>query len=183
MRRWQCNCGAYNTWVEKHCEACGTQRGKAVESPESREGRLCPVDDAPLDSRGFCARGNGFALDAKCPFVCPLCRSALTWSGGCDSCKGTGRSPAPRELWAFPGDRYEPQGGHFVRVCGPRKACTPEENKAGLKAIRAILADAPVTTGKPPGRHQRAEVLAQARQLLEAVASPSRSEPMGRLTP
>ena len=76
-------------------------------------------------------------MTMNCPFVCPLCRNPRMWSGGCFYCHGT--STGRREDWAFPGDRYELDGGHFVKVCGPRRACSVEENAAGFAALRVIL--------------------------------------------
>jgi len=41
-----------------------------------------------------------------------------------------------RDTWTFPGDRYEHQACSWVRIDGPRKACTRAEN---LEAITMVL--------------------------------------------
>jgi hypothetical protein len=40
----------------------------------------------------------------------------------------------------MPGDCYEVVGAHRLKVCGPRRACTPQENAAVLKTIIALAA-------------------------------------------
>jgi len=69
--------------------------------------------------------------------ACPHCRGPLDWDGGCNRCHGctTGR----KEDWTFPGDKYELQKGHWQRVEGPRRACTPEENAAGFAKLYDVL--------------------------------------------
>lgn len=42
----------------------------------------------------------------------------------------------------MPGDCYETVGAHRVKVCGPRRCCTPQENAAALGLIKEILARA-----------------------------------------
>ncbi len=92
-----------------------------------------------LDEWGYCATGGGYPITQACPLVCPLCRSALTWGGGCTSCKGTS-TRADRTSWTFPGDLYEVQRGHWVKVGGPQKACTPDQNKACALIVDKVLA-------------------------------------------
>jgi hypothetical protein len=158
--RWTCRqCQANNSWIEKVCEACGQERGVGTQEPAA--GRACLIDGGMLDARGWCRAGDGYPIDMKCPFVCPLCRAPLSWSGGCDTCKGTGTPAAPRERWAFPGDRYEIRLGHYVKVDGPRRACSVEENKAGLARVRAVLAGAPIleAVDPPPAPRRRRGVI------------------------
>jgi hypothetical protein len=74
-----------------------------------------------------------------CPFACPMCRKPLEWSGACYACHGT--ITGQREDWSFPGDRYELERGHWVKVAaGPRPACSRVENRAGAGDLVRIFA-------------------------------------------
>ena len=86
-------------------------------------------------------------MTVRPPYVCPLCRHPLTWEGGCESCHGT--STGRREEWTFPGDRYELEAGHFVKVAGPRRAMTSAENTLGLADCIAALGDFPPELESP----------------------------------
>jgi hypothetical protein len=108
--------------------------------------RRCPHDGAELEASGFCARGGGFPLGQPCRFACPICGGALDWSGGCDRCHGA--ASGHREDWSFPGDRYDcyddkgkpiGDGVHWVKTDGPRRACSPEENRENAALLRRTL--------------------------------------------
>lgn len=96
---------------------------------------------------GFCMAGNGYPLGTACPFVCPICRQPLDWSGGCVSCHGC--TTGKREDWTFPGDGYYTHevdgkqigdGHHWVKgQDGPRPAATLAESQAAVRKIKAML--------------------------------------------
>jgi len=90
-----------------------------------------------LFASGLCSATGGYPATSSCPLACPICRGPLGWDGGCERCHGC--TSGQREDWAFPGDRYELDKGHWQKVDGPRKACTPEENAAGFARLRAVL--------------------------------------------
>jgi hypothetical protein len=94
--------------------------------------------------------------------VCPICRGSLGWDGGCRRCYGSS-TPSDRTTWTFPGHRYEREGVHWIEVEGPRRACSPEENKAAMAVVKAVLAGA--TTGNAFERLQ--DVLAKHGRLPE----------------
>ena len=102
---WTCACGVVNPKVRRKCEHCGEFR-PATDTPRGQLPSRCWYDGGELDALGFCMRGQGFPVDLKCPFVCPFCRSPLSWSGGCDACKGT-PTPKLHDTWTIPGTRYE----------------------------------------------------------------------------
>jgi hypothetical protein len=94
-------------------------------------------------------------LPQKRKTACPHCRQPLGWDGGCLSCYGapSGR----REEWNFPGmrfDRYNDSGkpygdGHHWMLMDSdlnRSACSIEDNRDGLRAIKAILGRGPLAT-------------------------------------
>lgn len=152
MAYWICSgCGVRNREQDDRCEECGIRaapRGQRAAEDEEVERRTCACGGS-LDARGFCGRGNGFPMVVRCPFVCPRCRYPLHWDGGCESCRGT--STARREDWAFPGDRYELEAGHYVKVAGgPRSACSSVENLLGLADCVAALGDAPLVQPLAP---------------------------------
>lgn len=110
----------------------------------------CPFDGTQLDpGTGFCLSGNGYPEGVPCPFVCPICRHRLEWSGACYGCHGS-ETPSDRATWSFPGARYETHdedakpigdGQHRVKIAEPgRRACTPAENAAGFAEVRRLLA-------------------------------------------
>jgi hypothetical protein len=123
MTTWVClRCEAQNRG--RTCEACGWER-VAVAAPAVWH---CPADGAPLRENGWCTSGRGYALSAKCPFACPLCRQPLHWSGGCPHCHGC--TTGDREDWTYPGDRWEvdDESKHWRRVLvGARPATTKAE--------------------------------------------------------
>ena len=164
---WTCPCGALNGRGDRACGACGESRAGHVplepEAPRSR--RLTCDCGASLLASGLCSATGGYPATSSCPLACPICRGPLAWDGGCERCHGctTGR----REDWAFPGDRYELDKGHWQRVDGPRKACTPEQNAAGFAAIRTILG---VDVAHPsPSRHGLAPIDPSIREKLRGT--------------
>jgi hypothetical protein len=52
----------------------------------------------------------------------------------CHGCT-TGR----REDWSYPGDRYELEKQHWVKVGGPSRAIVVEGNLSAMRALRAML--------------------------------------------
>ena len=103
---------------------------------DSRQARTCDCS-ARLLASGLCSATGGYPASARCPHACPICRGPLGWEGGCERCHGC--TTGQREDWTFLGDRYELDKGHWQKVDGPRKACTPEQNAAGFAAIRTLL--------------------------------------------
>ncbi len=89
-------------------------------------------------------------MGISCPFVCPICRGQLEWSGACFGCHGTAM-PTDRASWSFPGARYETHdeggkalgdGQHCVKIAeAGRRACTPEENRAGFAEVQRVLTE------------------------------------------
>jgi len=119
----------------KGCKLCGWQ--VPAETAPTRPPRTLCDCGASLLASGLCSAAGGYPATSSCPLACPICRGPLAWDGGCERCHGctTGR----REDWTFPGDRYELDKGHWQRVDGPRKACTPAQNAAGFAQLRAAL--------------------------------------------
>jgi len=150
MKTWPCDCGAENRVKSTACHSCGNPRpGRASRAPGAAMApkipETCPIDRARLQADGFCPQGGGYLLTLPCPFACPICRKPLAWDGGCEACKGC--TTGDRRDWTFPGDRYEIEGGHWVRWAkGPRPACTVAENAAGFAAIRAVLGSGQAST-------------------------------------
>lgn len=102
-----------------------------VEQPKGDSAEIpsqCPADSASLDYRGFCELGRGYPESMRCPFVCPLCRKRLTWSGACFFCFGA--NSASRHDWTMPGDRYELRERHWVFVSGPGQVVSIEDGMA-----------------------------------------------------
>ena len=135
------------------CPQCGWRKallgGMQSSAPAAKVPAHCPADGGRLQADGWCETGQGYFEHMSCPFPCPICRQPLSWNGGCDTCKGC--TSGNREDWTFPGERYEFEGAHWRRVAGleaGRRACTVEENMAGARAVRDILARAAVTLAK-----------------------------------
>lgn len=155
MPDWACRkCGAINLDAQADCEGCGRARSAAHE-PQMRT--FCPYDGGHLGDFGMCEKGKGFPLGTMCPFSCPLCRHPLEWDGRCEQCHGS-YTTGDRAQWTFPGDRYDlyddqgqpiGDGRHWVKTDGPRKACTPDENKVAALHIRRILARGALKSEKP----------------------------------
>ena len=146
---WTCpSCDAKNKPRAVECENCGSERPTQA-TPKGQLPVRCWYDGGRLDAQGVCDQGQGFPLGAPCPFVCPLCRHHLEWSGVCFGCPGS-ETPSDRAPWSFPGARYETHdedgkpvgdGQHRVKMAeagGGR--CTPEENRAGFAEVRRQLA-------------------------------------------
>ena len=92
--------------------------------------------------------GNQLYAPVPCPFHCPVCRGRLDWDGGCVRCHGT--KTGERAEWCFPGDRYERDESHWVKVAsGPRMACSYEENQTAMANIKRILAGGPMAVTTP----------------------------------
>lgn len=108
-------------------------------APQEAPPRLT-CDCGALLVNGLCRTSGGYPATSACPFSCPICRQPLAWSGACERCHGC--RTGDREDWAFPGQRYELEKGHWQRAetVTERAACTPEENLAGLAEVRAALA-------------------------------------------
>jgi hypothetical protein len=143
MHRWICpRCG---TRVRgETCRRCGIDRPAEPGRPppervEWTKPESCPNDGALLDDHRYCHRGRGYAAGTECPFSCPLCRGPLGWAGDCQQCHGT--TTGRREDWTFPGQRYEFDGGHYKLVdpATMRPVCSPEDNAAAMRALRALL--------------------------------------------
>ena len=147
MNLWKCGCGALNESSDVNCEACGVKGpGAPTQLPASTR-MTCPVDGAAM-VRGICTRGGGAPMTDRCPFACPICRKPLEWCGTCYSCHGA--VTGSRADWTFPGDRYELEDGHWIKVLdGPRRACTPAENQAGARELLRVLAGAPMLRKRP----------------------------------
>jgi hypothetical protein len=92
--------------------------------------------------------GQRFTLAVKCPWVCEYCRTRLTWDGGCYECHGSVTS-WDKDTWTFPGDKYERDGWHWVKIDGPRACMLGAENAAGFAQIRSILAKVGELPGAP----------------------------------
>ena len=80
-----------------------------------------------------------FTLATPCPYACPTCRHALSWNGGCLTCYGSANS-GDRDTWTFPGDRYERDSYHWVKVDGPRRAVSPLENMQAAHILARLVA-------------------------------------------
>jgi hypothetical protein len=117
-------------------------RAKGSTATVGTEGLLCLVHRVELRGDGWCPIGDAYATNAPCPFVCPICRGPLNWTGGCNACHGC--TTGDRADWTFPGDRYErdkKNPGHYVQVLkAGRAACTPRENIAAMQIVQAVLA-------------------------------------------
>lgn len=141
------------------CEQCGwTSHLPATTTPTPRE--FCPYDGARLGRLGVCTKTGGFPVGLTCPFACPLCRRELEWDGRCAHCHGN-YTGVDREGWTFPGDRYElyddkghriGDGRHWIKVDGPRAACSREENLANMQELRRVLGRIGVAPAKTPTR-------------------------------
>jgi len=114
----------------KRTDTTTARRGS--ETGESASVCLC---GETLTGSGRCPNTGLYSRAISCPFVCPICRGPLDWVGGCERCHGSVDS-GDRDTWTFPGDRYEHQACSWVRIDGPRKACTRAEN---LEAITMVL--------------------------------------------
>lgn len=147
MAEWTCSCGNRNTRIE--CPMCGIERPTTALAPRSPiEIRRYCHDGGTLDIQGRCGIGDGFPVEMACPFVCPICRHALEWSGGCFGCHGS-LTPDDRQTWTFPGDRYDTHdergrpignGQHWVwQATGPRLACRPEQNQEAAAMLARVL--------------------------------------------
>ena len=155
-RWWSCVlCEAKNDPSADKCEACGALAPSAARAPSNGKpatSRQCDCGGT-LDARGFCARGNGYPLTMGCPFVCPLCRYPLAWSGQCQRCYGDPSGARRRDHWAIVGDRYEPEDQHWRMVQrGQCPAATHVENTLGLADCGAALGGMPFETTRPPAR-------------------------------
>lgn len=147
MNLWKCGCGALNESSDLQCEACGLAVPAASAALPTSTRMTCPVDRAAIN-RGFCMRGQGYPMTEVCPFSCPICRKPLQWSGACYECFGT--TTGRREDWSFPGDHFELQEGHWVKVAeGARRACTQAENKAGARDLLRALAGSALAAKVP----------------------------------
>jgi len=116
----------------------------ATTTPSGRSPRTrCPYDGAELDTRELCPEGLGYPYGTPCPFVCPVCRKALEWSGACHTCHGQEQRGDPR---CMPGDRYDlfadtgkpiGDGQHWTRVeRGPIGAVTFEQAQGVTQALK-----------------------------------------------
>jgi hypothetical protein len=148
MAAWTCTaCHVHNPAHARACEGCGEDRA-ARPAPADPKPRRCVIDGAALEADGYCHAGAGYPVSFACPFACPLCRKPLTWDGGCEACHGT--STGRREDWAFPGDRYELEDGHWRKIlAGPRPACSPEENAQAARIMAGLLATMPPLVSAP----------------------------------
>jgi hypothetical protein len=128
--------------------ACGYAPPKlgTINPSEGTGPMLCPLDGAILGDLGYCHKGQGYPFTIPCPFVCPLCRGALDWTGGCGACHGT--NTGERSRWSFPGDGYythDPEGRrigdgkHYVKQQGPRPAAEKAVNSESANMIARIL--------------------------------------------
>lgn len=73
------------------------------------------------------------------PVACPFCRESLDWRGACLRCYGSATS-GDRNTWTFPGDDYEVDGVHRVKVAsGPRRCCTAEQSHTAGQIMRAVI--------------------------------------------
>lgn len=100
--------------------------------------RRCGCGSALLASGRCKDTGDYPAALIACPISCPICRGPLTWAGECWRCLGTA-TPHDKASRTMPGDCYETVGVHRVKVCGPRRACTPAENTDALAIVRGLL--------------------------------------------
>jgi hypothetical protein len=107
---------------------------------------VCPLDGAILGDLGWCKKAGGYPFTLPCPFVCPICRGALGWSGECNSCHGS--RTGERADWSFPGDGYYTHdaegapigdGKHYVKQQGPRPAAPKAVNSQSANEIARIL--------------------------------------------
>lgn len=130
-KSWTCrHCGRRNGGDRDACVDCEAGRPEPTkrETTATRPA-VCQVDGGPVDAKGFCSVAQAYVSAAACPFACPHCRRLLTWAGDCFACR-------PSEI---PGDRYETEGGHYRRVeTGPRRLCTPAQNREALSIVMAI---------------------------------------------
>jgi len=146
-RMWTCECKALNTSSAAVCSVCGLDRTPRKAKAARGTVSICPADNA-LVKNGVCSRTGEFPMTERCPFACPICRKPLEWSGACHRCHGT--TSGQREDWSFPGDRYELEGGHWVKTAdGPRRACTRGENQAGAREVLRVLSGAALETRLP----------------------------------
>src|SRR5882724_1007382 len=129
MPDWRCRSGHLNPTASKACEECGEARGgrRATKTRQKR----CDCGASVLAS-GLCSETGCYpASMLACPLACPVCRGPLEWDGGCHRCYGA-LDTRRRVEWCFPGDRFEVQGLHRLKIEGPRRCCAPEENRAAL---------------------------------------------------
>lgn len=84
-----------------------------------------------------------FEIPAQPNVVCPFCRGALSWDGGCRGCYGSA-TPSDHATWTFPGKRFDRVGAHWVEIDGPRRACSPSENAAALELLDRVRRGAPI---------------------------------------
>ncbi len=148
---WTCECRSLNKSRDSVCYQCGLERAPKKAALAPGKLTICPADRAPIRD-GVCSRTGWFPMTESCPFSCPICRKPLEWCGACYSCHGT--TSGKREDWEFPGDRYELEDGHWIKVLdGPRRACTPAENQAGARELLRVLSGAPML------KKRRAEVV------------------------
>lgn len=115
----------------------------ALDPASSTERVLCIAHGVELRHDGWCRLGQAYATNAACPFVCPICRGPLDWTGGC--VKSHGCTTGNRNDWTFPGDRYERDDdnpGHYklTDLKAGRPSCTPRENIAAMQIVQAVLA-------------------------------------------
>ncbi len=115
------------TFKGKTCPACGWEVGKE---------KTCGCG-APLLASGRCSDTGEYPSSGRCPIVCPACRGALQWDGGCFRCHGSPETQ--REGWAFPGSRYGRHGHHMLPIDGSRRACSHEENTRAHALVQAVL--------------------------------------------
>jgi len=137
------------------CEKCGWVSTVPATATTAAPREFCPYDGARLGRLGVCEKTGGFPLGLACPFACPLCRQSLEWDGRCEHCHGN-YARVDREGWTFPGDRYElyddkgepiGDGRHWIKIDGPRPACSREENIANMRELRLVLARIGMTPG------------------------------------
>lgn len=143
--------------MPRECPECGKslKRGKCPEcgwkEGQSYTATRCWFDGGALDTSkgGFCGQGNGWPVGLPCPFVCPLCRQRLDWSGACQGCYGSA-TPGDLATWTFPGARHETHdengqpigdGQHWVKTDEPgRPAMTLEESSEKAEELGRLLA-------------------------------------------
>lgn len=128
------------------CDMCGWAPPRLSE-PSSAPPVRCPIDGGPLGEHGLCERGGGYPVTTSCPFVCPLCRGHLDWTGGCQQCHGT--TTGRRADWTFPGEGYYTHdvdgkpitdGMHYVRQQpANRPVASQATNAANAKELARIL--------------------------------------------
>ena len=130
--------------------------------PPKKSDKRCPHCNVPLDETGFCWKGGGYPMQQNSglgvqiaheswamkgavypsisPFSCPLCRSGLTWGGGCPRCFGTKTITIP-DSRTFPGAPHKLDGFHWVATgedAGQRVVPLVQAKKC-FKIVHSVL--------------------------------------------